>query len=73
MNYGILIKKLEDVFFRCPSQKNSPEDKDLIVSIEKRKVEILNLEEESWYLKSRVVWLKSEERNTKIFHKFVEH
>lgn len=71
--YRDLEQNLTDVFQRYPSQIFTPEDKELIMSLEKRKVEILKSEEESWRLKSRAVCLKSEDRNTKFFHKFAEH
>jgi hypothetical protein len=50
-----LEHKLNEVYFRCPSQIFFPEDKELILSYEKRQGEILKLEEESWRLKSRAI------------------
>jgi hypothetical protein len=67
-----LEQKIEDIYFSCPSQFFSKEDKDLISSYELRRNEILRLEEEAWHLKIRAIWLQSGDKNTNFFHKFVE-
>jgi len=41
----------------------SPEDKELILSYEKRKPEILNLDKESRRLKSMATWLESGDKS----------
>jgi hypothetical protein len=65
----MLVEKLQ-IF---PSQNFPHEVKEDIFTLENRKDEILKIEEESWCLKSRVVWLKSGDSNTIFFHKFAEN
>jgi hypothetical protein len=65
--------KLGEIFRNFPSQLFSITDKELISSLEKRKVDILRLDEETWSLISQSIWLQSGDKNTKYFHKFVEH
>jgi len=40
-----------------------------IRDLEKRKIKLLQQEEASWRLKSRAIWLKDDDRNTRFFHK----
>jgi len=44
--------------------------KNMIRKLEKRKNLILSKEEATWRLKSRPIWLKEGDRNTRFFHKF---
>jgi hypothetical protein len=66
-------QNLESILINCPSQIFSTEEKDLIRRFEKRKDDLLRLDEEAWHLNRRVFWLKSGDKNTKLFHKFVEY
>jgi len=65
-------EKMDSYFEKFPTQISLDEAKSQISVLLARKDDILRLEEQSWLLKSRAIWLKSGERDTKIFHKFAE-
>jgi hypothetical protein len=46
------------------------EDKVLVVEKEKRKMDMLKKEEETWRQRNRVNWLASRDRNTKKIHSY---
>lgn len=46
---------------------SSEEEKEALVNMEKRRQTLLKEQEEAWRPKSRAIWLKSGNENTKIF------
>ena len=46
---------------------SSEEDKEALINLEKRKQTFLKEQEEAWRQKSRAIWLKSGDENTKKF------
>jgi len=73
VEYSDLEHKLTKVVKIFPSQIFPSDVKEEIIALEKTKDEILKVEEELWRLKSRFVWLKIEDRNTKCFQKFAKN
>jgi hypothetical protein len=51
----------------------SNKDLDKLKSLSSRKVEILKIEEDTWRLKSRAIWIKQGDNNTKLFHVYADY
>jgi hypothetical protein len=58
------------LFEKNPSQVFEKVDLELLKVLKQDKENILAVEENSWRLKSRAIWLRSSDKNTKFFHKF---
>ena len=51
---------------------SSEEERDALVLLEKHRQTILKEQEEVWRLKSRAIWLKSGDENTKYFQAYAQ-
>jgi len=69
LRLAVIKRQLRDVLESSSFDGMSMEHKAHIFAIEKEKQKILKEEEAVWRLKSRVLWLKQGDRNTKSFNK----
>jgi hypothetical protein len=54
----IVVNQIQNLFLSYPSQIFPENIKNLLFKLEKRKAEILQIEEQSWRLKSKAIWIK---------------
>jgi len=57
-------------FSQCVAGTFSQEELDILSNLEGKKMLILKHEETEWRLKSRALWIKGGDLNTRFFHKF---
>jgi hypothetical protein len=66
------LSKLEDdlyiLYIDFPKGFEKEEKKKLVLEREKRKMELLNQEEETWRQKRKINWLALGDGNTEFFH-----
>jgi len=58
------------IFENCEMGFFSAPERELLSSLEAEKMRILRREEADWRLKSRAIWIKNGDENTRFFHKF---
>jgi len=51
---------------------SSPEEKEALISLEKKRRNLLKENEAEWHLKSRELWLKNGDDNTKLFQSYAK-
>ena len=66
-------EKIVELFVANWSRCFSKEDKEALQLLEDKKVEILNIEAKYWHIKSRAIWIKQRNWNSKFFHKYSKH
>jgi len=67
--YHIEVKMVE-IFEKCPSQVFEQEDMDIVKALNRKKESLLSIEESTWRLRSRAIWLNNGDKSTKFFHKY---
>jgi len=57
-------QRISEVFDNCPSQNFTSSDLDYLSSLKQCKEKILEIEEASWRLRTRAIWLDKGNKNT---------
>jgi hypothetical protein len=73
MNVNILSieQQFFDLFSKSPTHIFKAEDLVSLQNITQRKNEILSIDEATWRLRSRVIWIEKGDKNTSFLHKYV--
>jgi hypothetical protein len=61
---------MADIFEKCLSRVFDHEDMDIFKALKQKKENILFIEESTWRLRSRAIWLNNGDKNTKFLHKY---